>query len=81
MMGDKLEARKIARNAGVPLVPGSDQARNPDEAAQLAKAIGYPLLLKASAGGGGRGIKLVTSPGEIEDTFRTGSRGSARGVR
>ena len=70
MMGDKLEARKIARNAGVPLVPGSDHARNPHEAAELAQQIGYPLLLKASAGGGGRGIKLVSNPGEIEDTFR-----------
>ena len=71
MMGDKLEARKVARNAGVPLVPGSDHARNPHEAAQLAKDIGYPLLLKASAGGGGRGIKLVSNEQEIEDTFRT----------
>jgi acetyl-CoA carboxylase biotin carboxylase subunit len=71
MMGDKLEARKIARNAGVPLVPGSDHARNPHEAALLAKDIGFPLLLKASAGGGGRGIKLVWNAGEIEDTFRT----------
>ena len=71
MMGDKLEARKIARDAGVPLVPGSDHARNPHEAAQLAKDIGYPLLLKASAGGGGRGIKLVWNGHEIEDTFRT----------
>ncbi len=71
MMGDKLEARKIAREAGVPLVPGSDHAKNPDEAAELAEQIGYPLLLKASAGGGGRGIKLVTNPSEIEDTFRT----------
>jgi acetyl-CoA carboxylase biotin carboxylase subunit len=70
MMGDKLEARKIARNAGVPLVPGSDHARNPHEAAQLAKDIGFPLLLKASAGGGGRGIKLVWNAHEIEDTFR-----------
>ena len=70
MMGDKLEARKIARNAGVPLVPGSDHARNPHEAAQLAKEIGFPLLLKASAGGGGRGIKLVWNAHEIEDTFR-----------
>jgi acetyl-CoA carboxylase biotin carboxylase subunit len=69
-MGDKLEARKIARGAGVPLVPGSDHARNPAEAVQLAGEIGYPLLLKASAGGGGRGIKLVWNPGEIEDTFR-----------
>jgi acetyl-CoA carboxylase biotin carboxylase subunit len=70
MMGDKLEARKIARGAGVPLVPGSDQAKNPHEAAQLAKDIGYPLLLKASAGGGGRGIKLVWNAHEIEETFR-----------
>jgi len=71
MMGDKLEARKIARDAGLPLVPGSDHARNPHEAANLAKEIGYPLLLKASAGGGGRGIKLVWNQHEIEDTFRT----------
>ena len=70
MMGDKLEARKIARQAGVPLVPGSDQARNPHEATQLAAGIGYPLLLKAAAGGGGRGIKLVWNAGEIEHTFR-----------
>ena len=52
-MGDKLEARKIARAAGVPLVPGSDQARNPHDARSLAAEIGYPLLLKAAAGGGG----------------------------
>jgi len=70
MMGDKLESRKIARAAGVPLVPGSEHARNPHEAAQLAKDIGFPLLLKASAGGGGRGIKLVWSAHEIEDSFR-----------
>ncbi len=70
-MGDKLEARKIARGAGVPLVPGSDHARTPTEAAMLAEQIGYPLLLKASAGGGGRGIKLVSNAREIEDTFRT----------
>src|SRR3989304_3977134 len=70
-MGDKLEARKIARAAGVPLVPGSDQAKNPHEAAHMAETIGFPLLLKAAAGGGGRGIKLVWSKEEIEDTFRT----------
>jgi acetyl-CoA carboxylase, biotin carboxylase subunit len=70
-MGDKLEARKIARAAGVALVPGSDHAKTPHEAAQLAKEIGFPLLLKASAGGGGRGIKLVWNEHEIEETFRT----------
>ncbi len=69
-MGDKLEARKIARAAGVPLVPGSDEARNPHEAARLAEEVGYPLLLKASAGGGGKGIKLVWNESEIEGTFR-----------
>ncbi|HKY08706.1 MAG TPA: biotin carboxylase N-terminal domain-containing protein, partial [Candidatus Binatia bacterium] len=70
MMGDKLEARMIARSASVPLVPGSDQAKGPREAARLAEEIGYPLLLKASAGGGGRGIKLVNRSREIEETFR-----------
>jgi acetyl-CoA carboxylase biotin carboxylase subunit len=52
-------------------VPGSDHAKNPHQAAQLAEGIGYPLLLKASAGGGGRGIKLVWNKDEIENTFRT----------
>ena len=70
-MGDKLEARKIAASSGVPTVPGSDHAKNPGEAAAMAEKVGYPILLKASAGGGGRGIKLVTSPDEIETTFRT----------
>jgi acetyl-CoA carboxylase biotin carboxylase subunit len=69
-MGDKLESRRIARAAGVPLVPGSEHARTPLEAARLAEEIGYPLLLKASAGGGGRGIKLVWNANEIEHTFR-----------
>ncbi|MDZ4345065.1 MAG: biotin carboxylase N-terminal domain-containing protein, partial [Candidatus Binatia bacterium] len=71
MMGDKLEARKIARAAGVPLVPGSDHAKNPHEATRMAETIGYPLLIKAAAGGGGRGIKLVWDKNEIETTFRT----------
>jgi acetyl-CoA carboxylase biotin carboxylase subunit len=70
-MGDKLEARKIAKSAGVQTVPGSDHARNPHEAAALAEKIGYPLLLKASAGGGGRGIKLVWNASEIHSTFST----------
>ena len=72
MMGDKLEARKIARAAGVPLVPGSDQAQQSARScATRRNRSAIPLLLKASAGGGGRGIKLVSNPSEIEDTFRT----------
>jgi acetyl-CoA carboxylase biotin carboxylase subunit len=70
-MGDKLEARKIASACGVPTVPGSDHAKNPREAAALAERIGYPVLLKASAGGGGRGIKLVWNAADIQSTFST----------
>ena len=70
-MGDKLESRKIAVSSGVPTVPGSDHAKNYQEAAALAKKIGYPILLKASAGGGGRGIKLVRNDSEMRNTFST----------
>ena len=70
-MGDKLQARKIATSAGVPTVPGSEQAKNPHEAATLAEEIGYPILLKASAGGGGRGIKLLWNAKEMQTTFST----------
>jgi acetyl-CoA carboxylase biotin carboxylase subunit len=70
-MGDKLEARQIAARSGVSTVPGSDHAKNPSEAAALAEKIGYPVLLKASAGGGGRGIKLVRNAAEMQTTFGT----------
>jgi acetyl-CoA carboxylase, biotin carboxylase subunit len=72
-MGDKLAARRIAASCGVPTTPGSDKAKNHQEAAALAEQIGYPILLKASAGGGGRGIKLVRSSGEMQATFTTAS--------
>jgi len=71
MMGVQLGALKMCPRAGGPRVPGPQHSRNPHEAATLAKEIGYPLLLKAAAGGGGRGIKLVWNEHEIEDTFRT----------
>ena len=70
-MGDKLQARRIAQSSGVATVPGSDHARNATEAAALAEKIGYPILLKASAGGGGRGIKLVWNASEIMTIFST----------
>src|SRR5215208_7043248 len=70
-MGDKLRARQIASSSGVPTVPGSDHAKTPKEAAKLAEKVGYPVLLKASAGGGGRGIKLVSNAAEIETIFQT----------
>jgi acetyl-CoA carboxylase biotin carboxylase subunit len=70
-MGDKLEARKIADSCGVPTVPGSDHAKNPREAIAQAEKIGYPVLLKASAGGGGRGIKLIWNASEMQTMFST----------
>lgn len=64
-MGDKLRARAIAGDAGVPVVPGSKQIDSDAEALSLADRIGYPVLLKASAGGGGRGIKVVSAPEDM----------------
>jgi acetyl-CoA carboxylase biotin carboxylase subunit len=72
-MGDKLAARKIAASCGVPTTPGSDKAKNHQEAAVLAEQIGYPVLLKASAGGGGRGIKFVSNRSEMQATFTAAS--------
>lgn len=60
MLGDKAAAKTAMKNAGVPVIPGSDGAvKSEDEAVALAKEIGFPLMVKASAGGGGRGIRLV----------------------
>jgi acetyl-CoA carboxylase biotin carboxylase subunit len=59
-MGDKIAAKQAARDAGVPTTPGSDGAvANRDEAIDVAHRVGFPLLLKASAGGGGRGMRIV----------------------
>lgn len=65
-MGDKAVARRVARRAGVPVLPGSEgELRNIDEALALAAEIGYPVLLKAVAGGGGRGMRVVQDDGEL----------------
>jgi acetyl-CoA carboxylase biotin carboxylase subunit len=74
VMGDKARAKQTMRDAGVPLVPGSEQRlRDAAEAAALAARVGFPVLLKASAGGGGRGMRLVTAPEQVEEAFRTAS--------
>ena len=66
LMGNKAEARKLMREAGVPIVPGSDgPVENLGEARQVARSIGYPLLVKAVAGGGGRGMRVVQDEGEL----------------
>lgn len=67
MMGDKATAKQTMQNAGVPVVPGSDGVvKTPEEAKKVAKEIGYPVMIKASAGGGGRGIRLVHTEEELE---------------
>ncbi len=58
-MGNKSAARRLAREAEVPVVPGSDDASSADEAAETAEGIGYPIMVKAAAGGGGRGIRVA----------------------
>ena len=68
-MGDKTRAKAELHAAGVPLVPGTEGSTTLDEAREVAGEIGYPILLKASAGGGGKGMRLVTAPDEIEDAY------------
>ncbi|HEY5508379.1 MAG TPA: biotin carboxylase N-terminal domain-containing protein [Paludibacter sp.] len=73
-MGLKTVAKSMAIEAGLPLVPGSDGAINDAEAAKVyAEKIGYPILLKASAGGGGRGMRIVEKPETIERHFKSAS--------
>ena len=68
-MGNKARARELAAAAGVPTVPGSDRPLTVEEAFELADEVGYPVLIKAAAGGGGRGIRIVTSPDELQTVF------------
>lgn len=71
-MGDKSKARQTAVEAGVPVVPGSQAPLDgPEDAARLAAEIGYPVILKASAGGGGRGMRIVEEERSMEDQFGT----------
>jgi acetyl-CoA carboxylase biotin carboxylase subunit len=72
-MGDKVQAKAAMHEAGVPLVPGTESATTLAQARELAPAIGYPILLKAAAGGGGRGMRLVSTPGELESAYATAS--------
>jgi len=69
-MGDKALAKQEMREAGVPLVPGTEGATGPEEAAAAAELLGFPVLLKAAAGGGGKGMRLVTEAGELHDAFQ-----------
>jgi len=80
-MGNKIQARLIAREAGVPTLPGSEKIKTAAEAVEVAERVGFPVMLKAAAGGGGRGMKVVTEPGALPQTFMAASAeaGSAFG--
>jgi acetyl-CoA carboxylase, biotin carboxylase subunit len=71
-MGDKVEAKRVLAEAGLPLVPGTEVA-GVEEIRATALDIGYPVLLKASAGGGGKGMRLVESPEDLEESFERAS--------
>src|SRR5881398_163894 len=70
-MGDKVQAKAEMKRADVPVVPGSDEAVAPAEARLLAAELGYPVLLKAAAGGGGKGMRIVDAEDELEGAFQT----------
>ncbi|MET8871210.1 acetyl-CoA carboxylase biotin carboxylase subunit [Nocardia sp. NPDC004604] len=72
-MGDKITAVGLATQAGVPCVPGSGAVSTPDETLTVATEIGFPVLIKATAGGGGRGMRVVGSAGELPDAFQSAS--------
>lgn len=72
-MGDKDAARRLMQQSGVPTIPGTEILKDAAAAKAAAEKIGYPVMLKASAGGGGKGIRLVRAPEEIEQAFNTAS--------
>jgi len=72
LMGDKAKARETAKNAGVPILPGSDgPVRTFADAADVANAIGFPVILKASAGGGGRGMRICGNDADLQSAYET----------
>jgi len=75
LMGDKARARRVMKKAGVPVLPGSDgPVESEDKAMRAAKDIGYPVMVKATAGGGGRGMRVVRAPSELSHAFKTAQR-------
>jgi acetyl-CoA carboxylase biotin carboxylase subunit len=72
-MGDKVAAKAAMAAAGLPLVPGSNGAAGLEDTKRLAQEVGFPILLKAAAGGGGRGMRLVETPDDLEGAFQTAS--------
>ena len=73
-MGDKITAKRMVMEAGIPVVPGSDGAITESNAMDIAQTIGFPVLIKATAGGGGRGMRLARSPEDLLPELRNASR-------
>src|SRR5918999_1760751 len=75
LLGDKARARRAMKKAGVPILPGSDGPVESEEKAQkVAKDLGYPVIVKAVAGGGGRGMRVIREPGELGKALKTAQR-------
>src|SRR5690606_29585410 len=75
LMGDKARARRAMKKAGVPVLPGSDgPVQSEDQAVKTARELGYPVIIKAVAGGGGRGMRIVRTPEELPKALRTATR-------
>jgi acetyl-CoA carboxylase, biotin carboxylase subunit len=75
LMGDKARARRVMKKAGVPILPGSDgPIESEEKALKLAKEIGYPVIVKATAGGGGRGMRVVRAASELSTAVKTAQR-------
>lgn len=78
IMGSKTSARRAMEAVGVPFVPGSSRGLTLGEAQQVARDVGYPVMLKAAAGGGGKGMRLVADPQELASAFASASSEAAR---
>jgi acetyl-CoA carboxylase biotin carboxylase subunit len=79
--GDKVTARANAKRFGLPLLPGSEVLRDPDHAVEEAKRIGFPIILKASGGGGGRGMRIVRKAEEVGSNFTQATREAEAGFK
>jgi acetyl-CoA carboxylase biotin carboxylase subunit len=77
LMGDKNKARKTMAEAGLPVLPGSEVLQSEAEARENAKTVGYPVMIKAAAGGGGRGMRIVRAEEELANAFQTAQNEAA----
>jgi acetyl-CoA carboxylase biotin carboxylase subunit len=79
--GDKVSARRLAKSLGLPLMEGSEVIRDTEDAVAKARAVGFPVMLKASGGGGGRGMKIIRSAAEMEASFQQAQQEAIAGFQ